>query len=91
MTAFILSYNFGRIFSYMLAGLVIGLLESILTFPFGEEHSHRFLQIISALIITGAGFFIAGWFPNFAYIEKQVHVSGKRLSPMAENLFLLPA
>ncbi|NOQ15802.1 MAG: sulfite exporter TauE/SafE family protein, partial [Methyloprofundus sp.] len=39
MTAFILSYNFGRIFSYMLAGLMIGLLESILTLPFGEEHS----------------------------------------------------
>ncbi|BCG64578.1 MAG: hypothetical protein methR_P2362 [Methyloprofundus sp.] len=86
MTAFILSYNFGRIFSYMLAGLVIGLLESILTFPFGEEHSHRFLQIISALIITGAGFFIAGWFPNFAYIEKTGSRFWKTIEPYGRKL-----
>jgi len=90
MTAFILSYNFGRIFSYMLAGLIIGLLESILTFPLGEEHSHRYLQILSSIIITGAGFYIAGWFPAFAYIEKTgsrfwkfIEPYGRKLIPVA--------
>ncbi len=86
MTTFILSYNFGRIFSYMLAGLIIGLLESILTLPLGEAHGHRFLQIISALIITGAGFYIAGWFPNFAYIEKTGSRFWKAIEPYGRKL-----
>jgi len=90
MSAFIFSYNFGRIFSYMLAGLIIGLIESVLSLPFGDEHGHRFLQIISSLIITGAGFYIAGWFPNFAYIEKTgsrfwkfIEPYGRKLIPVA--------
>jgi len=86
MIAFIFSYNFGRIFSYMLAGLIIGLLESILTLPLGEEHGHRFLEIISALIITGAGFYIAGWFPNFAYIEKTGSRFWKTIEPYGRKL-----
>lgn len=86
MISFIFSYNFGRIFSYMLAGLIIGLIESVLTFPFGEEHSHRTLQIISALIITGAGFYIAGWFPQFAYIEKTGSRFWKTIEPYGRKL-----
>jgi len=86
MVAFIFSYNFGRILSYMLAGLIIGLLESILSLPFGEQHGHRFLQLISALIITGAGFYIAGWFPSFAYIEKTGTYFWKTIEPYGRKL-----
>ena len=86
MVTFIFSYNFGRIFSYMLAGLIIGLIESIVTLPLGEQHGHRFLEIISALIITGAGFYIAGWFPNFAYIEKTGSRFWKTIEPYGRKL-----
>ncbi|GAW86114.1 conserved hypothetical protein [Bathymodiolus platifrons methanotrophic gill symbiont] len=86
MLTFIFSYNFGRIFSYMLAGLIIGLIESVLTFPLGEEHGHRALEIISALIITGAGFYIAGWFPSFAYIEKTGSHFWKTIEPYGRKL-----
>ncbi len=86
MIAFIFSYNFGRIFSYMLAGLIIGLIESLLTLPLGEEHGHRYLEVISALIITGAGFYIAGWFPNFAYIEKTGSRFWKTIEPYGRKL-----
>lgn len=86
MTTFILSYNLGRIFSYMLAGLIIGILESVLTFPLGDDHGHEFLQIISSLIITGAGFYIAGWFPSFAYIEKTGSRFWKTIEPYGRKL-----
>jgi len=86
MMTFIFSYNFGRIFSYMLAGLIIGIIESTLTLPLGEEHDHRFLEIISALIITGAGFYIAGWFPSFAYIEKTGSRFWKTIEPYGRKL-----
>ena len=86
MLSFILSYNFGRIFSYMLAGLIIGLIESVLTFPLGAEHGHQVLKVISALIITGAGFYIAGWFPSFAYIEKTGSYFWKTIEPYGRKL-----
>lgn len=86
MFTFIFSYNFGRIFSYMLAGLIVGLIESALTFPLGAEHGHRVLQIISALIIAGAGFYIAGWFPKFAYIEKTGSYFWKTIEPYGRKL-----
>jgi sulfite exporter TauE/SafE len=86
MATFIFSYNLGRIFSYMLAGLIIGLIESIITMPLGEEHGHQILKIISALIITGAGFYIAGWFPSFAYIEKTGSRFWKTIEPYGRKL-----
>ena len=67
---YVLNYNIGRIFSYTLAGLLVGFAESLLTLPFGAEHGHRVLQLLSAMIMVGAGLYIAGWFPRFAYIEK---------------------
>ena len=67
---FIFSYNLGRISSYMLAGLLVGVVESLLTMPLGEGHGHRYLQIFSATIMVGAGLHIAGLFPRFAYLEK---------------------
>jgi len=86
MATFIFSYNLGRIFSYMLAGLIIGLIESIVTMPLGEEHGHQILKIISALIISGAGFYIAGWFPAFAYIEKTGSRFWKAIEPYGRKL-----
>ncbi|MCF7970463.1 MAG: sulfite exporter TauE/SafE family protein [Methylococcaceae bacterium] len=86
MATFIFSYNLGRIFSYMLAGLAIGLIESIVTMPLGEAHGHQALKLISALIITGAGFYIAGWFPSFAYIEKTGSRFWKTIEPYGRKL-----
>ena len=83
---FILSYNAGRITSYGIAGALAGLLEVLVTMPLGETHGHRILQILSALIMTGAGLYIAGWFPRFAYIEKLgLHV-WRRVEPFGRKL-----
>ena len=86
---FVASYNTGRITSYALAGLIAGLAESVLTSPFGAGHGHRVLQIVSALVMLGAGLHIAGWFPRFAYIEKfgghfwkTIEPYGRRLIPV---------
>ena len=83
---FVASYNTGRIISYMLAGLIAGLAESVLTAPFGSVHGHRFLQIIAALVMLGAGLHIAGWFPRFAYIEKIGGLFWKRIEPYGRRL-----
>lgn len=83
---YVLNYNIGRICSYTLAGLLVGLAEAVLTLPFGLEHGHRVLQLLSAAIMMGAGFYIAGWFPRFAYIEKAGSKLWKQLEPYGRKL-----
>ncbi len=67
---FVFNYNIGRIISYTIAGALAGLIETLIVMPMGEITGHRFLQLLSATIMTAAGLYIAGWFPRFAYIEK---------------------
>lgn len=83
---FVASYNAGRIVSYSLAGMLAGIAEHVLSLPLGEGHGHRILQIISALIMLGAGLHIAGWFPRFAYIEKAGGKFWHRIEPYGRRL-----
>lgn len=83
---YILNYNLGRITSYTLAGALVGVMEFILTMPLGEGHGHRILQLLSAIIMASAGFYIAGWFPRFAYIEKSGSRLWKFLEPFGRRL-----
>ncbi|MGR9116969.1 MAG: sulfite exporter TauE/SafE family protein [Gammaproteobacteria bacterium] len=83
---FVLNYNIGRITSYALAGALAGIIEAILTLPFGEGHGHRLLQLLSAAIMTSAGLYIAGWFPRFAYIEKAGARFWKLIEPFGRKL-----
>lgn len=86
LTPFVLSYNLGRITSYSLGGLLAGFAEHVLSMPLGEGHGHRILQIVSALIMTGAGLHLAGWFPRFAYIEKAGVLVWRRIEPYGRRL-----
>jgi hypothetical protein len=86
LVPFVFSYNFGRITSYTLAGYLAGLVHNVLMLPLGEGQGHRILQIVSALIMAGAGLHIAGWFPRFAYIEKGGGLIWARLEPFGRRL-----
>ncbi len=69
LTPFVLSYNLGRILSYSMAGLIAGSLRYVLELPFGAQ-GYRMLQLMAAVIMASSGFYIAGWFPSFAYLER---------------------
>jgi len=83
---FVFNYNFGRITSYTLAGALGGMVEALVTMPMGELHGHRILQLLSAAVMTGAGLYIAGWFPRFAYVEKLGVHFWKRIEPYGRKL-----
>lgn len=83
---FVFSYNLGRITSYAVGGFFAGLLHNVLMLPLGEGQGHRILQLVSALIMAGAGLHIAGWFPRFAYIEKAGAVVWRRIEPYGRRL-----
>lgn len=90
---YVLNYNLGRIFSYTIAGGLAGAVQFLLMLPFGEAIAYRLFQMLSAAIMIGAGFYIAGWFPRFAYIEKAgsrfwklVEPYGRKLIPVKTRL-----
>lgn len=84
---YVLNYNLGRITSYTMAGILVGFLQSMLMIPFGLEHfGHRILQLVSAAIMVGAGLYLAGWFPRFAYIEKAGAKLWKLIEPFGRKL-----
>jgi uncharacterized protein len=82
----VFNYNLGRIISYALAGALVGSIETILYLPFAYGAGHRILQIFSAIIMTGAGLYLAGWFPRFAYIEKIGAFFWRRIEPYGRRL-----
>lgn len=86
LAQFVFNYNLGRIASYTIAGGLAGLLSSVLTLTFENGLGYRLLQLASALTIAFAGFYIAGWFPRFAYIEKIGLFFWKKLEPFGHKL-----
>lgn len=86
LVPFVLQYNLGRITSYTIGGVLAGLLEYVLTLPLGEDHGHRLLQLLSAVVMAGAGCYIAGWFPRFAYIEKTGKLFWRMIEPLGRKL-----
>lgn len=83
---YVLNYNIGRITSYTLAGFLVGFIQAIVLLPFGLENGHRVLQLISSTIMIGAGLYLAGWFPRFAYIEKVGAKLWKLIEPFGRKL-----
>ncbi|OQW77502.1 MAG: hypothetical protein BVN35_05115 [Proteobacteria bacterium ST_bin11] len=82
----VLNYNIGRVLSYAMAGALVGILEAFLTLPFAQGQAHRFLQLLSAVVMAGAGLYLGGWFPYFAYIEKMGARFWKLIEPFGRRL-----
>lgn len=83
---YVFNYNIGRITSYTMAGAIAGIIGSLITMPISEINGHRLLQLLSASVMASAGFYIAGWFPRFAYIEKIGLRFWKTIEPFGRKL-----
>lgn len=83
----IFSYNFGRIFSYSLAGVLVAFL--------GEQLSRNelipvaFLQYFSVILMALLGLYIAGWWQIIRYIEQFFSPIFKRLKPLSNHFLPL--
>jgi uncharacterized protein len=82
---YVFNYNLGRIISYTTAGGIIGFASTLIA-DIPAFGGYRLLQLLSALVMAGAGLYIAGWFPHFAYIEKAGLHIWRRLEPLARKL-----
>jgi uncharacterized protein len=89
---YLLTYNAGRLFSYSLAGLIVGLLSAsagnffqIGKFPLGG--------IIGGLFMVALGIYIGGWLQTMAPLEKlgghfwrKIEPFGRRFMPVKSPL-----
>lgn len=82
MLPFVFNYNIGRILSYGLAGVLVGLLSSPLT----QINAHWFLRILSVVVMMSMGLYLAGWFPKFARAEKLGAPVWRLLQPIGQKL-----
>ena len=81
MFPYVLNYNLGRLLSYALAGLIVGLLASPLT----EFDGHSILRNMSVIVMIAMGLYLAGWFPKFAHMERMGAPIWKWLQPIGQT------
>jgi hypothetical protein len=82
MLPFVFNYNIGRILSYAMAGVVVGLLSSPLT----QLNAHVILRVLSVVVMVAMGLYLAGWFPKFARAEKLGAPIWRLLQPIGQKL-----
>jgi len=81
-----LAYNLGRILSYAVAGLMVGLLGETLAPLLTAEEGVGFLRLFAAILIIALGLHIGGWYPKLAIIERLGQPIWQRLEPFGRRL-----
>ncbi len=89
LAVYLFAYNFGRLFSYFVAGLIVGYIGTTIVGVIGMSSAHQTIKTFSAIMIILIGLYIAGWFPQFSKIEhlgvklwKKIQPFGQRLIPV---------
>lgn len=85
-SVFLLTYSSGRIFSYVLAGALMGSIGSRLLQILGPGQGHRWLQWAAALIVVLIGLHITGWLPKLASVERIGVPLWRKLEPLGRRL-----
>lgn len=80
------AYNVGRIASYTAAGALLGTLGGTAYKLTNPGAAHLVLQSVAALLLTGIGLYLAGWFPKFALLERIGIPLWSRLEPLGRHL-----
>ena len=83
---FTLAYNSGRILSYMLAGALIGGFGQSIRELLLPEQGLGVLRLLSSFLVIAMGLYLAGWFPQFARIEKIGAPLWRQLQPLGQKL-----
>jgi len=87
MLPYVFNYNLGRILSYTMAGVIVGLLSS----PLATIDGHTFLRYLSIVVMIGMGLYLAGWFPKFAKMESLGAPIWRWLQPIGQKFLPVKA
>ena len=86
MLPYLLSYNFGRITSYVIAGAIIGQISGSVFSTISPKTGHLILQTFAATTLLFIGFHLAGWFPKLIKIESLGRPIWRRIEPYGRRL-----
>ncbi|MHB1371100.1 MAG: sulfite exporter TauE/SafE family protein [Pseudomonadaceae bacterium] len=78
----LLAYNLGRILSYALAGLLIGLAG----WAVANSPAALALRVIAALLLIGMGLYLAGWWSGLTRVEALGRGLWRYIQPYASRL-----
>jgi hypothetical protein len=78
----LLAYNLGRILSYTLAGLLLGLAG----FAVASTPAALLLRVIAGVLLLAMGLYLAGWWSGLTYLERAGRGLWRRLQPLAGRL-----
>lgn len=83
---FVLLYNIGRILSYTAAGMVAGAFGIEILKALGLEQAHDVLRYLGVIFMVAIGFYLAGWFPLVAQLERVGRPVWQAIEPFARKL-----
>lgn len=78
---YVFSYNVGRILSYSVAGLLVGVFGELLI-NIMPDIGGVILRLLFSLFVILLGLYIGGWFPKLALVEKIGQPIWQRLQPI---------
>lgn len=83
---YLLSYNSGRIVSYVLIGAVLGALGAFLAEASLWQSGHGVLRWLGAAVMLSMGLHLAGFWPSFKKVESIGRPVWRKLAPLARRL-----
>ena len=86
LVSYLLFYSSGRLLSYILAGTLAGGFGSGLLYSISPQSGHKILLLIATSLMVAVGFYLAGWFPRLAYLERMGAPVWQRLEPLGRKL-----
>lgn len=78
----LLCYNVGRIFSYTVAGFIVGFFG----WGISNQGFNESLRFISGLLLIAMGLYLTGWWHGLTYLEKIGRYLWKYIEPNARKL-----
>ena len=79
------AYNFGRIFSYSVAGGIAALVGSSLFTLISPDYAHRIGMMLSGLFLIAFGLYLSGWWLGLTWIERKGTALWQKISPLTKK------
>jgi hypothetical protein len=83
---YLLAYNFGRIGTYTLVGIIAGAAGTLFTLGPLSDTAPTVLRLAMAVLIALMGLYVAGWWPAVARLEQIGVPVWRRLQPLMQKL-----
>jgi len=83
--AFLVYYNLGRLFSYVVAGLFAGALGTQLLNVLPVEHGARISQMLTSGFLIAIGLYLTGWWRGLTRLEALGNMLWVRLEPFGRK------